>query len=482
MPDSETPKRWFDHLGLGAELQPAERREVLEGLFALGRANQKPFLRRMWVLLVLSTIIATSGLLSDSAAVVIGAMLVAPMMRPVMAAAAAITLAWPRRFFESIALVIGMAVAAIAIAMAMTWLGPEMVFIPEQVLFRTRPTYFDLIIALAAGAAGAYTMTRKETSAIPGVAMAVALLPPLASSGILLVFAEYELSLRAMVLFVTNFFAMILAGTATFMATGMVPKKAKDRFSRFIRNSLVLFAILVGAISVPLFYYSNEVWYDARYAATKSPVIQNWLQENNLELERITIDEQEQIIKLAVSGPHPPLSLEELYEGLHKRKLYRGDNRDFAIRAKWIQSTLSSWPPDDEDKLSEREQKKGGIPKEIRGVSWHWARTQYADEDWLEPEHFDYRLAFVDGEELGVEISCKNLKGDYEATTDFLSINVHEPNIFNREPCDDDAMDNQYLNDLSRVVDFRQEEHGLVLELDNNAGFMLFVESPAETQ
>ena len=76
---------------LGQKLSPSERREVLEDLFVFGKDNQRPFLYRMAVLLVISTVIATCGLLSNSAAVVIGAMLVAPMMRPVMAAAAAIT-------------------------------------------------------------------------------------------------------------------------------------------------------------------------------------------------------------------------------------------------------------------------------------------------------------------------------------------------------------------------------------------------------
>ena len=74
------------------ELSPEERRSVLEDLFVFGKTNQVPFLVRMTVLLVLSTIIATAGLISDSAAVVIGAMLVAPLMTPVMAAAGAVVM------------------------------------------------------------------------------------------------------------------------------------------------------------------------------------------------------------------------------------------------------------------------------------------------------------------------------------------------------------------------------------------------------
>jgi len=261
-------------LKLGQKLSTSERREVLENLFVFGKDNQRPFLFRMMVLLIISTIIATSGLLSNSAAVVIGAMLVAPMMRPVMSAAAAITLAWTRRFFESLLLVLFMAVFAIIISMVITALGPDMVIIPDEVLGRTRPTFFDLVIALAAGSGGAYTMTRKESSALPGVAMAVALLPPLAATGILMVFLETELATKAFVLFVTNFFAMILAGSLTFMATGIMPAGSYSRFRKFIRGFLFLFILLVGAISVPLFYYSNEIWYNPEYVATKSEIMQ----------------------------------------------------------------------------------------------------------------------------------------------------------------------------------------------------------------
>ena len=87
---------------LGAELSEDARREVLEDLFVFGKENQRPFLNRMAILLLLSTVIATCGLLSNSPAVVIGAMLIAPLMRPVMSAAGAITMGWPDRLYESL--------------------------------------------------------------------------------------------------------------------------------------------------------------------------------------------------------------------------------------------------------------------------------------------------------------------------------------------------------------------------------------------
>jgi uncharacterized hydrophobic protein (TIGR00271 family) len=255
-----------------------------------GKDNQRPFLVRMSVLLVLSTIIATAGLLSDSAAVVIGAMLVAPMMNPVMAAAGAVVMGWSPRFYGAIWLVLSMGVGAIFLSSFITFLSPDIVFLPEQVLARTRPTFFDLLIALAAGSAGAYTITRKESGAIPGVAVAVALLPPLASAGVLIVTGEFELATRAVVLFFTNLLAMVLAGALTFMACGVSPASARRRSAGFIKSKLWLFAILVLAISIPLYFYSEKIIFNAEYRAARSETLQSWLRENKLILvDQVTV-------------------------------------------------------------------------------------------------------------------------------------------------------------------------------------------------
>jgi uncharacterized hydrophobic protein (TIGR00271 family) len=149
----------------GAELTTTERREMLEELFVFGKDNQLPFYKRMAFLLVISTIIACSGLLADSSAVVIGAMLVAPMMRPVMISAAAITLGWSHYLYQALLLVLIMAIGAVGIAAVLALVAPDQLNISEQVLARTKPTYFDLVIALAAGAGGAYTLTHKESNA-----------------------------------------------------------------------------------------------------------------------------------------------------------------------------------------------------------------------------------------------------------------------------------------------------------------------------
>jgi hypothetical protein len=104
---------------------------------------------------------------------------------------------------------------------------------------------------------------------------------------------------------------------------------------------------------------------------------------------------------------------------------------------------------------------------------WHWSRTQYKDDKWVEPETQRYRLRFGQKAKLEVRTSCKKMKGNYLVIKGFLSITVKQP-FFSQKSCDDQTIDNTYLQDLSRVVDYTVMDDRLVLELDNNSGFMYF--------
>ena len=267
---------------------------------------------------------------------------------------------------------------------------------------------------------------------------------------------------------------MILAGSLTFIATGIMPTGSYSRFSRVIRGFLFLFILLVGAISVPLFYYSNEIWYNPEYSAAKSGILQNWLKANNLGLEKVTVDEEQQIFYITLSGPKPPISLESLYKDVKSEREANGEKRDFSIISNWIQSTRKTWPPPKKkEQLVVVNEVADMLPAEIVEVDWRWSRTQYNDDQWVEPKIRTYRLRFNQKDKLGVQISCKKIKGSYWATNNFLSITVKQPSL-NRKSCDDQTMDNTYLGDLVRVVDYFVKDDRLVLELGNNSGFMYF--------
>ena len=466
----------FSRKFVGGGLSTEDRKEALEELFVFGKENQVPFFRRMAVLTMVSTVIATGGLLSDSAAVVIGAMLIAPLMRPVMSAAAAITMGWSKRLHQSLLLITAMAASVIAISAFLALLSPDTLSMTGQTLARTHPTFFDLVIALASGVGGAYVMTRKESSAIPGVAMAVSLLPPLAACGILLEHGGYDLATKAFILFFTNFLAMILAASMTFVVTGMSRANVHERVNRFIINFIFFFVILIGATSVPLFYYSNEEWFDAEYQAAKSEIVQSWLKENDLEIVSVAIDEEKQIYSAVLRGPKPPLSIEDLYNSISESRIKKGDNRPFMIKTSWLQSVRSSWPPPDdivEDVTVDA--KTFDAMVEMLHVEWQWTKTQYSDADWIEnanPERYTFTLG-EDNKLVGT-VDCNKLQMGYLLSRDLLNFKL---GIMTLAQCENPELDQTFINDLDRVINYQMEDDFLVLQLNNNAGLMYFIKN-----
>ena len=153
-------------------------------------------LERFTVLLVLSTIIATYGVIGDSTATVIGAMLIAPLMRPIMATAAALVMGDIKRAVHSLLVV----VAGVAGVIGLSWLLTE-VTVTRVISFETNlqltgrvsPRLIDLYVAVAAGAAGAFALSWDDVAdSLPGVAIAIALVPPLCVVGIGLAHGELE--------------------------------------------------------------------------------------------------------------------------------------------------------------------------------------------------------------------------------------------------------------------------------------------------
>lgn len=465
----------------GTEISTVERREVLEELFVLGTDNQLPFYKRMAYLLIVSTIIACCGLMADSAAVVIGAMLVAPMMRPVMIASAAITLGWTQHLYQALILTFLMALAAVGIASVFALVSPDVVTIPGQVLARTTPTYFDLVIALAAGSGGAFTMTHKESNAIPGVAMAVALLPPLASTGILLVFDQNDLALKAFILFFTNFAAMVLAATLTFLYLGISPAKTRERSAKFIRNFTLGFFLLVFGISVPLYFLSTEVWYDASYKANQSEELQSWLKQNDLLIDDVQIDEERRIVFFKLLGPNPPLSVESLHTEMQKAHYAEiGESaKPFSIEVLWTQTALFSWPPVSallaDERVLQQDHSVG-----LLAYTWYWIGTQYANGDWLRPkaQHLkSYSISAKNKSSIELTVNCAQVRGSYELSQEDLSTSFDTE--FD-DSCETSNIDNRLITDLNNAISIDIDGDHMILRLGSDVGIIHFQSTPPQ--
>ncbi|MGJ8676408.1 MAG: DUF389 domain-containing protein [Akkermansiaceae bacterium] len=203
-------------------------------------------------LMVLATTIAGLGLLADSAAVVIGAMLVAPLMTPLLGGGLAVVQGnlplWKRSqkavllgFFS--ALFIGLILGVIARCVGMGMTG--------ELLARGEPTPLDLGVAFFSGIAASYCLARPQlSSALAGVAIAAALVPPIATTGICLALGENAVAKGAGLLFGTNVVAIVLGSGLNFFLAGIRGKKSTPRL--WSRRLVIVLTLVCAGLCVPL--------------------------------------------------------------------------------------------------------------------------------------------------------------------------------------------------------------------------------------
>ena len=168
-------------------------------------------------MLSLSTIIATLGLLANSAAVIIGAMIVAPLMGPIVGMAYSTAMGNRKLLRRSSFTVL----KGILLTILVSWVVASIIgldTVDTEIMSRVKPTLIDFGIAMAAGAAGAFANTRRSIStAMPGVAIAVALVPPLSVVGIGLAQGEGAIAFGALLLFLTNLICIVFFGSLVFL-------------------------------------------------------------------------------------------------------------------------------------------------------------------------------------------------------------------------------------------------------------------------
>lgn len=175
-----------------------------------------------YILVILSTVIAAYGLIANSVAVVIGAMIVAPLMTPIIGIALSLV-SGDRQLFKQAMMA---EVVGVLCSIALGFMAGKFTFgveLSSEILARTQPLPYDILIALAAGLAGSYSLVNPRiNAALAGVAIAVSLVPPLAATGICLALARYDLALGAFLLFFANFLAIQLASVSIFIAKGFI--------------------------------------------------------------------------------------------------------------------------------------------------------------------------------------------------------------------------------------------------------------------
>jgi len=234
------------------------------------------------ILIVLSTMLAAVGLYQSNSAVVIGAMLLAPLMAPIVSLSMGLLRQDAKMSQESIMKIAVGTVLALLSAAAIALMFPYKPITPE-IQARLHPTLFDLVIALISGVAGAYAKSHKEIiESLAGVAIAVALIPPLAVAGIGIGIWNFTFFSQAFLLFLTNLVGIILAAAFTFRLLG---------YSSVIANKKAFSFVIVATIiiAVPLYISTNKIV--STYTLEK-----RWKQERFLVHDKYLIIQNAHII------------------------------------------------------------------------------------------------------------------------------------------------------------------------------------------
>ncbi|WP_028865077.1 TIGR00341 family protein [Psychromonas aquimarina] len=203
-------------------------------------------------LMVLSTLLATIGLYASSAPVIIGAMILAPLMAPIISLAMALTRQDAGLLTGSLKTLFTGLCTALCFASFASFIMPMEIITPE-ISNRLSPSLLDLGVAVISGVAGAYAHARiSAAKSMAGVAIAVALVPPLAVTGIGLGWLDFHVAWGALLLFLTNLAGIVFAASLTFLALGFAP------FTRAKKGlSIALTAVIV--VSIPLLLSFNRL-------------------------------------------------------------------------------------------------------------------------------------------------------------------------------------------------------------------------------
>jgi len=249
-------------------------------------------------LIALSTSIAAIGLVQSSTAVVIGAMLVAPLMTPILGAGLAILQGNQVLLKASAqAIVLGF-VLALGIGALVGIISPIKVLTPEMAA-RGGPNLLDLGVGLLSGMAAAYAYARPRLiAALPGVAIAAALVPPIATTGLAVAFAEWGVALGAALLFATNVVAIILGASLSFYATGL---RGRERVGRWVSRVFVGLIVTLLVLAIPLASYLINLVHETPSNSGEVRKIVNAAGYHFVHLERVG-----ETVEVHIQGPQQP--------------------------------------------------------------------------------------------------------------------------------------------------------------------------------
>ncbi len=304
-------------------LRPADAERMADKLF-LSRGDSGRNRSAFWVLLLLAAVIASAGVVGDSTATVIGAMIVAPLMTPILGTALAIVTANRRHLRSSALLVIAGAASVVLVGFLLGLLIPVEVVAStnSQVASRVSPTLIDLVAAIATGLVGAFALVRSDVSdTLPGVAIAISLVPPLAVVGLTLESGAVSQSLGALLLFGTNVAAIIATGTVLLLLAEVrgAVLEAGVELGELGTRTVATVMLGVTLVAVPLGIGSWHVLQEQLLIARAQPVADEWAESQGWQLTQMTV--RQSVLQVVALGRPPEADEAELRDLLDEAGL-----------------------------------------------------------------------------------------------------------------------------------------------------------------
>ena len=240
---------------------------------------------RYTFMVMMSCAIAMLGLLLSSPAVVIGAMLISPLMAPIMSLGFSLCVLDASQMRKSLeGLVVGI-VTALAISFVIVRLSP-LTDATSEILARTQPNLFDLLVAIFSGLAGGYAVIKRKGEAIVGVAIATALMPPLAVVGFGLATGNMMIAKGAFMLFMTNLLAISLSVTLLAKFYGF--SSGQERIHTAWQLTLII--IVFGVLSLPLGVALKNIAYQSYVTKVAQSTIANYFGESKARISIFKIN------------------------------------------------------------------------------------------------------------------------------------------------------------------------------------------------
>lgn len=314
---------FFDFINLNSGEE--KREQVLENI----KSNISFRGSNLWIL-ACAVVIASVGLNVNSSAVIIGAMLISPLMGPIVGAGFALAIYDFDLLKRSMKNLFIATIVSLVVASIYFFISPFKET-QSELLARTSPTIYDVLIAFFGGLVGVIAITRVEKgNPIPGVAIATALMPPLCTAGYGIAIGNFSYFFGAFYLYTINCFFICIATFLIVKYLNYEPVKSLNaKFEKQIKYGITL---LIFIMIIPSFYLAYNLLNEKRYSQNVENFISNEFTHNDLTLiyKKITFNTNPKTIELAfLSGKFSKEEINLLNKKLSK---YNIDNTELIIK------------------------------------------------------------------------------------------------------------------------------------------------------